>query len=205
MLTSYNFEGKSKEEAINKCLEELKLTQQEIYIKESETEQKLFKAKKYLVSAFKKEDILKYIKAFLKELELGLNISINSEVRYFEESINIVLVSDSNNVLIGKEGRTIDSIQILLRQSLNNLTGLNIKVNVDASNYKANKMKNLEYEIRKIAQDVLKNKVEVKLDPMNSYERRIAHSVISEYPKLQTISYGEGLERHVVISYKEAE
>ena len=131
------------------------------------------------------------------------NISIHSEVKLVDDIINVILVSDNNPILIGKEGRTLEAIQMLLRQSVSVATGKNFKIHIDASNYKAKKQKNLEYEIKKIAKEVLSTKVEVKLDPMNSYDRRCVHNVVAKFENLQSTSYGENPERYVVISYKE--
>ena len=65
------------------------------------------------------------------------------------------------------------------------------------------KIKNLKYEVSKIAEEVLNSKIEAHLDPMNSYERRIVHTLVSEYKNLETISEGEEPNRYVVIKYKE--
>ena len=78
-----------------------------------------------------------------------------------------------------------------------------LKVNLDASNYKAKKNKNLEYEVKKIAKDVLKTKIDAKLDPMTSFERRIVHNVVNNFENLMTESVGETPNRCVVIKYKE--
>ena len=80
---------------------------------------------------------------------------------------------------------------------------MSIKLNLDISNYKAKKVKNMQYQVKQIAKDVLKSHVEAKLDPMNSYERRIVHTLISEFDNLCTESVGEEPNRCVVIKYKE--
>ncbi|MBE6152188.1 MAG: KH domain-containing protein [Firmicutes bacterium] len=203
MITSYKYEGKSKEELENKYLTELNVEPSEIFIKETVEEGKLFKSKKYVIEVLKKEDIIVYVKEYLKNLEQGLQLKISSEIKFNDDILNIILVSDNNAILIGKEGRTLESIKILLRNSIKNKIGFNIKINLDASNYKAKKQKNLEYEIKKIAKDVLKTHIEVKLDPMNSYDRRCVHNVIAKFDGLKSLSYGESPNRYVVISYKE--
>lgn len=203
MITSYKYEGKNKEEITKKYLEDLNIDVTEIFVKETEEESGLFKSKKYIIEIFKKEDIINYVKDFLNNLEQGLNIQINKEVKFQENILKIVLVSDNNAILIGKEGRTLESIQTILRNSIKNQTNLNIKIDLDASNYKAKKQKNLEYEIKKIVKDVLKTHIEVKLDPMNSYDRRCVHNVVAKYENLKSVSYGESPNRYVVISYKE--
>ena len=43
MLTLSKYEGKTLEEATEKCLNELNVKEEELYIKQSETEAKLFK------------------------------------------------------------------------------------------------------------------------------------------------------------------
>lgn len=202
MITSYKYEGKNKDEITKKCLEDLNVEINDVFLREQE-EVGLFKTKKYIIEILKKDDIVEYVKKFIENLECGLNIKINKEVKFQDNILNVVLVSDNNAILIGKEGRTLESIQTVLKNSIKNQTNLNIKINLDASNYKAKKQKNLEFEIKKIAKDVLKTHIEVKLDPMNSYERRCVHNVVAKYEKLKSVSYGENPSRYVVISYKE--
>lgn len=203
MLTLYKYEGKTEEEALNSCLADLNVDKDDLYITSYEEAAKLFKAKKVVIEVLKKSDIIEYVKDYIKEFADKFSISINSEVRLQDEIISIVLVSDNNPILIGKEGRTLEALQVLIKQSVFSKTNRYFKVHIDASNYKAKKQKNLEYEIKKIAKDVLKTKVEAKLDPMNSYDRRCVHNVVATFENLQSVSHGESPNRYVVISYKE--
>ena len=203
MITLYNYEDKSKELLKEKCLSELNVTEEEIFTKESETESGLFKNKKYQLTVVKKEDIIAEVKDFINTLAQKFNIEINTEVTLRDNNINVMMVSNNNAILIGKDGRTIESIQIILNQFINNQIDMNLRINVDASNYKGKKIKNFEYEIKKIAKSVLRTKVAVKLDPMNSYNRRIVHNVVSEFENLTSLSEGEEPNRYVVIDYKE--
>lgn len=202
MLKLYSFEGKTQEEALEKALSNLNASTNEVIYNVTETEGKLFKAKKIIVNVVLKNDVKNEIKDFINELKKKMNIDINIEVKEVDDVFNVLLISDNNSILIGKEGRTINALQLILRQTLNKY-GLNIKVNLDVSNYKAKKVKNIEYEIKKLARNVLDTKVEAKLDPMNSYERRVVHTVISEFEFLETESFGEEPERYVIIRYKE--
>ena len=45
--------------------------------------------------------------------------------------------------------------------------------------------------------------MDVKLDPMNSYQRRMVHSLVSNYDNIDTESVGEEPNRCVVIKYIE--
>lgn len=203
MITSYKYEGKNNEELLIDALTELKVTRDDVYFKQTTEEGKLFKAKKYIIEIIKKEDVINYIKKYINEFANKFGVKINSEVRETDGIINVMLVTENNALLIGKDGKNIDAIQILLRQAVCNQTNQNIKVLVDISGYKNKKNKNLEFEIKKICKEVLNTKVEVKLDPMNSYQRRIVHTVVSEVPNLKSESIGEAPNRYTVISYKE--
>ena len=56
---------------------------------------------------------------------------------------------------------------------------------------------------KKIAKEVANTKVDVTLDSMNSYERRIVHEALSKDRYVYTESIGEEPNRCVVIKYKE--
>ena len=203
MLNKTKLEGKTKEEILYKYLSENNLEEKDIFYTESEIKGGLLKSKKVELEIVSKKDIINFIKEFIENLSKNMGITINSEVRENEGIYNVLLVTDNNPIIIGKDGRTIDAIQLLIRQALTTQVGKNIKVIVDASDYRNNKQRNFEREIKKIAKEVLKTRVEAKLDPMNSYNRRIVHSLLADYENIETESFGETPNRYVVIRYKD--
>ena len=203
MLTLYKYEGKTLSDAKEKCFNELNLTEEEIFIKETETEAKLFKSKKYIIEALPKKEIIKYIKEYLQQIDKSFNIELKSEVNEKENIIKINIVSNNNPIIIGKDGKNIDALQTLIRSSIKNQTGFDIKVNVDASNYKKKKEESFEREIKKLAKDVQNTHIDLKLDPMNSYKRRIVHNIVSKFENLKTESIGEEPDRYTIIKYEE--
>lgn len=198
MLNVYEYEGKTREEAVEEALDYLNLDEEYVLIKEVESDNDLVK-----VEVIDKVDIKYFIKEYISNLSNLLDIDINVEIREYEGSFSVKLVSDNNSILIGKDGRTIAAIQTLLRKSLENKAHQIIKVNVDVANYKEKNLRRKAYEIKKIAYEVQKTKVDVALDPMNSYERREIHNMIDSIPNVTTESIGEGKERHIVIKYVE--
>ena len=203
MIEKYKYSGKTLEEALNNCFEELNTNSENIYFIEKEIEAKLFKSKKIEIEVIKKEDVIKYLSDFIETVSKYMNLNINYEIKEDENYFNILLVSDNNALLIGKDGKNLNALQIILRQAIKNLGNYNIKVSLDASNYRAKKINNLEREIKKIAKEVLKTKIDAKLDPMNSYERRSIHKLIGEFENLETESVGEAPNRYTVIKYVE--
>lgn len=203
MINVLKYEAKEKEEIEKQIKEELKCELDELIIKYEFTEGKLFKSQKYVASVIKKEDIKVLIDEVIKTIGQNMNIVIDNEILVSDEIYNVTLISNNNSILIGKEGKTLNALQTLVRQIVRNKTNTSIKINLDVSNYKMKKMKNIERIVRQVAKEVKASKVTVSLDPMNSYERRYVHTIISEYPELETESVGEGKERHITIKYKE--
>lgn len=198
-------EAKTKEEALEKSLEELNVRADETYYYFEEVEGGLFKSKKYTAVVTTKYAVKEYIKSFLTELARKMNTKFNIEVMETEVGFSVIVIGDNSGALIGKEGRTLNSIQIILRQSLKKYGNFDFKVNIDISNYKAKRERNITYEIKKICREVLKTKVDVKLDPMNSYERRIVHNVVSGFKNLTSESVGVNPNRYTIIKYVETE
>ena len=203
MCEKLEYEGKNLEEIIQNCLTEHNIEEKDIIITESDEKNSLFKGKKNTAKIVLKKDIKEYLKEFFKTLAHYMNIEINCEIKENDNTFDVILVSDNNAILIGKEGKNLDAIQTIVRNIVKKITNNNAKINIDASNYKAKKISLLEKEVKNLAKEVLQTKVDVKLDPMNSYERMIVHNYISKYENLSTESIGEEPNRYVVIKYKE--
>lgn len=198
-MDKYVYSGKSKEEALEKALAELNVNESDIYIKETEQKVGLFKNKKIELEIIKKSDVLGNLKEFILKITKLMGIEANIETKIRDNNVTITLYSDNNNILIGKNGRTIEALSLIAKQYIQNEAGVNYRFLLDVGEYKAKQQKNIEYIAKKTAREVAKTKIEAKLDPMNSYERRIVHSILSDNDKVYTESVGEEPNRSVVI------
>ena len=199
----YLGEGKTEELALQKGLEEANASSKEILYRTKEIPGTLLKKTKYQVRVVTLQEIKKEIEQFLHEFSHLMNIKIEATVTEEDHIFKVVLDSDHNSILIGKDGKTMKAIQILLRQMLLSKAGMTVKVDIDVSGYKEKKMKQIENIARRVASEVIHTKIETKLDSMNSYERRFVHNIIGEYTMLETHSIGEEPNRQIVISYKQ--
>ena len=199
-LKNHKYEGKNKEELINNALKELNASTNEVYysVKE-EVSGGLFKSKKYQLTISLKDEVAEYVKLYLKEITNLMGLNVEFEIQKRENYIKINMISDNNSILIGKNGRTMSSLQTLLRNSLQNKLGTKINVILDANEYKEKQQKNIERLAVKLAREVRKTKVEVKMDSMNSYERRLVHNALTNFKGVTTISEGEEPNRYVII------
>ena len=201
-MKTYTFEGKTYEEAISKALEELKVTEENLIINILESKQGLLK-KIVKIEVININDVIDYLKESIKEITELMNIKVNLEVRRREDTINITLFSDNNSILIGKNGKNLQAFQNIIRQIVPNTINEKYKIIIDIESYKEKRLITIERLAKKVAREVKNTKVEAKLDPMNSYERRIVHNVLTNNKFVFTESEGEEPNRYVVIKPKE--
>ena len=161
--------------------------------------------KKVEIEVIRHDDVIEYIKEYLKELIKNMGLTCNLEVKKRENGVNITVISDNNSILIGKNGRTLNALNQLLKQVLYNEIGEYFPFNLDIGEYKVEREHKLESLAKRTAREVAISKVEAKLDPMNSYERRIIHTALADNKKVITESEGEEPNRYVVIKPKEDE
>lgn len=193
------YEAKTKEDALLKAEKDYGLTEKDLFYKETEEESGIFKTKKIKLEVISKEEIIEYCKNLIQEITEKMGIDVKCEVKNNDDYLKFSLYSDNNSVLIGKGGRTIESLQIILRSSLSNQLGFRVNVSVDVEDYKEKQSQRIEYLARKIANEVKATGNETKLDAMNSYERRIVHEEVSKIEGVTTVSEGEEPNRYIVI------
>lgn len=193
------YEAKTKEEALAKAEKDYGLTEKDLFLIEREEEGGLFKTKKIKLEVISKEEVIEYCKSLLKNITEKMGIEIKCEVKNNEDYLKFSLYSDNNSVLIGKGGRTIESLQVILRSSLSNQLGFRVNVSIDVEDYKEKQLQRIEYLARKIANEVKNTGNETKLDAMNSYERRIVHEEVSKVEGITTVSEGEEPNRYIII------
>ncbi len=201
-MKKYTYEGKTKEETIGKALEELKVAEKNLIVNVLEEKNTLLK-KSVKIEVINYNDLIDFIKETITEITKMMGMTVNLEVRRRDDNITIKIFSDHNAVLIGKNGRAIEALQTIVRQIVHNETNEFIGIILDVENYKEKRVKNLEYLAKKVAKEVKETKVETKLDSMNSYERRIIHSILSDNKYVYTESIGEEPNRCVVVKPKE--
>lgn len=201
-MKKYEFIAKTKEEAIEKATKELNVEEKNLIVNVIEEKNTLLK-KNVKIEVIDYNDLIDYIKEVITEITKLMGTNVNLEIRRRDDSITVKLFSDHNAVLIGKNGYTVDALQTIVRQIVQNATKTYVGIILDIENYKDKKNKNIEYLAKKVAKEVANTKVEAKLDSMNSYERRIVHSLLSENKYVYTESVGEEPNRCVVIKPKE--
>ena len=147
------------------------------------------------------EDILDAARDFISKILETFELENIVEMELKDNVLNINVNGDENRlgILIGKRGVTLDSIQYILNLIVNKKSSRYIRVNLDSSGYREKRKETLINLAKKMANKVTKTGRSVKLEPMNSYERKIIHTALQDYEGVLTHSEGKDPFRKVVI------
>ena len=208
--------GKNTEEAIRKGLEELKVSREDVKIEVLEEASsggvlgilsaKMAKVRLTVdkkISDVQAEDTINRLDKILKEL---FKITGDDGIEYKSEKgknqINLTITGDKVSHLIGYKGKTIESFQSLLNAMLQRENEESAKVFVEVNDYKKRKEEKLKNLANKMANNVIRFRKPIRLEPMSAYERLIIHTELAKRDDVETESQGEEPRRRVVIKKK---
>ena len=199
-MNVHEFEGVTLEETIEKAEYSLKLKKKDFQIKSDEVKTGLFKGKKVKISVLTNKEIISFVKEYLKNITQKMGIEIRIEVKQKDDGINFMMFTKTPAILIGKKGKTLNSIQLLVRQAIYSKTNFLVNnIIIDAEYYKVKQKKMLERLANQLADEVIATNMEVKLEDMTSYERKLIHNALMNRDEIYTESEGEEPHRHIVI------
>ena len=192
-------EGKNLEDLLNEIREELNIDEKEILYTTYEKKGGLFKGNVVVVEAISYDSLKEELKDFLLKLLANMGLEVTFEAKLRENQIVINMNSNNNPILIGKNGQTLKALETITRQYVLKEFKTCPTISLDVEGYKIKQEKRIERLAKNIAREVSKTKMEVALENMNSYERRIVHNILTNNKYVYTESAGEEPNRHVVI------
>lgn len=204
-MKSIRFETKAMNDAtIKYAAEELKVHKDYVELRIVEEKNSFLRLNKtFIVEATIKFDVvqdgIKYLQTLLDNMEV--QAFVEAKV-VGEKEVNFIINAEENPILIGKNGKTLDAIQTLIKNYINVFTEEHYVILVDIGGYKEQRKKQLEILATKTAKEVAKTKVPAKLGKMNAYERRVIHTKLADWRDVSTESEGEEPNRFIVIKPK---
>ncbi len=139
---------------------------------------------------------------FLAELLKNMKIEATVQAAETSDGLRLNILSETDGLLIGRRGETLDAIQYLVSLYWNKDRKDNAyrRVTVDTEGYRARREETLRKLARRTAVRVAKTGRAVTMEPMNPYERRILHSSLQNFNGVTTYSEGEEPNRSVIIA-----
>ena len=140
--------------------------------------------------------------AFIQKIskDMGLNIDVVAHIK--DDTLFLSLEGKDVGSMIGKRGATLDAVQYLASIVQNKNTENHVRVIINADKYREKREKTLQQLSRRLAEKCIRSGKNVRLEPMNPYERKVIHSSLQNHPKVTTRSEGIEPNRRVIIELK---
>lgn len=195
-----------KEEIVEKSVkpveaEEVKETEEAVKSEETEEEQD----NEPDVTIDRNDELFITSKNFLKQMieDMGIDCDIESRTEGNMIKFNIMCSEESDiGIIIGKRGETLDSLQYIVNLVTNRNADTYIRVILDCNQYRSKRERSLQKLARRLADKAIQTGRDIKLEPMNPYERRIIHTYLQNDEKVNTFSQGNEPNRRVIIKRK---
>lgn len=180
---------------------EAKETEEAVKSEETEEEQEAESD----VTIDRNDELFITSKNFLKQMieDMGIDCDIESRTEGNMIKFNIMCSEESDiGIIIGKRGETLDSLQYIVNLVTNRNSDTYIRVILDCNQYRSKRERSLQKLARRLADKAVQTGRDIKLEPMNPYERRIIHTYLQNDEKVNTFSQGNEPNRRVIIKRK---
>ena len=200
------YEGRTERDAIKKASEDLGVQSDQLKIEVITEKAKFFSFGNPVKIRVYLDDLEQVDSKKVEDFLVGLfkTIGVDVTIETYEEvnKLYVEIVSESAGLIIGKRGKTLESLQLLTNIILNKNREEWKKVVLDIENYRDKRESTLKELALKVAEKVKKTGKSQLLEPMNPFERRIIHMTLQNDPDVNTKSEGNGSTKKVRVYLK---
>jgi spoIIIJ-associated protein len=116
--------------------------------------------------------------------------------------LGLKIESEHSSILIGKKGKNLDALQLLLNIYSGRLGREDTRVILDTENYRIRREESLVRLAYNVAEKVRESRGSVLLEPMNPFDRWLIHTTLNDINDVETKSEGDGLYKQVRVFYR---
>ena len=110
------------------------------------------------------------------------------EVEPDRPDLSLQVITEESKLLIGRHGERLEEIQLLVNRLVQAKIPNAPRVRVDIDHYRALQEDRLIEDAEHLAERVINSGEPIKLEPMNSYHRRVIHNHFKDHPSIATWS-----------------
>ena len=209
-MATYEFDGKTTEDAIENASRQLNLPVEELNIDIIEPGSAgifgLVGSKKARIKVntqngekFLDDNGLRIAKEILENILALIPVETTVNAEQIDGKITLNIEGDKSGLLIGRKGKTLDALQFIVNRVVNKNLEQKIRVVVDSENYRQRRIESLTQLALEMGDKAKRIMKPVTTNPLNPHDRRIIHITLKEDEELDTRSRGEGLLKKVVI------
>ncbi len=221
MFAIYEFEGKTKDEAVRNACKELGVSEDKLEIevlsygstgifglvgaKKAQirvsllggVETKVDEAQPDAVDEL--DEVAETAQQTLKDIISYIVDDATVTVSKQSNSVRLKIQADNPAILIGKHGRTLDALQYVVRKIVRKKKDSKVRLSFDVEGYRDRRKASLTQMALRLGEKVKRSGKPATISPMNAYDRRIVHIALKDNAAVKTQSKGGGLFRKLVI------
>jgi spoIIIJ-associated protein len=212
-MDTFEFEGKTTEEAIENACRQLNLKKDEVDIEIVEPGSAgIFglvggRKAKIIVSTAKElaetpdnRNGLAVAKEALENILALIPVEGSTvNAKQIDGAISLNIKGDTSGLLIGRKGRTLDALQFIVNKIVNKTLEKRVQVVIDSENYRERRRDSLIEMALRMGDRAKKTRKPVATNILNPHDRRIVHLALRDDKGLDTKSRGEGILKKVLI------
>lgn len=144
------------------------------------------------------DEVRSCVEEFLTGLTAAFEIDTTVSIDETEEQI-MAKIEGKHGLLLGPKARTLDAIQELTRVTAQRTAPSTIRIKVDVGGYREARKASLEKFALDAAEKARDEGVDVRMEAMNSADRKTVHDALTDEPGVSTRSAGTDPRRFVVV------
>lgn len=142
---------------------------------------------------------LEAIQRDLHQLLLLMGLPSDVQVVFQDNTVQCTISGPHEEQIVGPEGRTLDSLQYLLRKMVTPHLGDRVMLALNAGDFRERRAKELKARAIELAAQVKKDGKTLSIPALNPSERRVVHMALQGDKVIRSRSVGEGLFKKVLI------
>lgn len=224
---TYEFEGKTRDEAIRRACHELGVEEDQLEIEVLSCGSTgifgLVGAKKAKVKVVLKatgevasrtwveteaeapgspeeaEEVAELARKTLERIVSAMVDDASVQVESGSGGVRLKIGTSNPAIIIGRHGRTLDAIQYIVRRVVRKQRRTKVAISFDVEGYRDRRKESLTQLALRLGEKVKRSGKPATISPMNPYDRRIVHIALKDDACLKTQSKGGGLFRELII------
>jgi spoIIIJ-associated protein len=207
---TYEFEGKTTEEAIENAAAQLNVPAEDLNVDIIEPGSAgifgLVGGRKAKIKvtfksppATQEADELLLAQQTLEKILSLIPVEATIQSERANGKVTLTIVGDRSGLLIGRKGKTLDALQYVVTKIVNKALDKKIHLVIDSENYRKRRTDSITQLALRMGEKAKRIKKPVTTNPLNPHDRRLVHLALKDDEDLETRSRGEGLLKKVVI------
>jgi len=147
------------------------------------------------------EKIIAFIEGLIEHMGYAGKVSILFRE---ERKLGLKIESEYSSILIGKKGKNLDALQLLVNIYAGRQGKEDMRIILDSENYRIRREESLVRLAYTVADRVRETRSSILLEPMNPFDRRLVHTTLNDISDVETKSEGEGLYKQIRVYFRGA-